>query len=112
MEPVTRSVLVGEAAEVPAPEQDVTPTVVPAAPDLLPPDLGKLLEAEVLEAEPPTPIQAAVQVVLGHPTETLAGQEQEQTAALVDLTPPIPEVPEVLRHTTVVVVLLALVAVQ
>jgi len=53
-----------------------------------------------------------VQVVLAHPTETLAGQEQEQTAAPVDLTPPIPEVPEVLRHTTVVVALLALADVQ
>jgi hypothetical protein len=112
MEPVTRSVLVGEAAEAPALVLAATPMVVPAAPDPLPPDLGKLPEAEVLEAEPLIPIQAAVQVVLGHPTETLAGQEQEQTVALVDLTPPILEVPEVLHHTTVEAAQLALAAVQ
>jgi hypothetical protein len=112
MEPVTRSVLVGEAVEAPALALVATPTVVPAAPDLLPPDLGKLLEVVVLEVVLLTPIQAAVQVVLGHPMETLAGQEQEQTVALVDLTPPILEVPEVLRHTTVEAALPALVAVQ
>jgi len=98
--------------EAPALALVATPMVVPAVPDLPLLDLGKLLEVVVLEVVLLTPIQAAVQVVLGHPTETLAGQEQEQTVALVDLTPPILEVPEVLRHMTVVVALLALVAVQ